>query len=77
MKVGIKWKGEELKYVNVDDLTLESGVTLGQYINNVADEIGGLKSELAKQAVTITKLQSDIVAVKLENISVVEGLLKR
>ena len=77
MKVGIKWKGEELKYVNVDDLTLENGITLGQYINNVTDEIGWLKSELAKQAETITKLQSDIEAVKLENIKVVEGLLRR
>lgn len=77
MKVGIKWKGEELKYVDVDDLTLENGITLGKYIESVAGEISGLKSELAKQQAINANMQTDIANTKLENLKIVEGLLRR
>lgn len=77
MKVGIKWKGEELKYVDVDDLTLENGITLGKYIESVAGEISGLKSIIASQAGIITNMQTDIANTKLENLKIVEGLLRR
>lgn len=77
MKVGIKGKGEDIKWVDVDDLMLNSNITLGTYKTSVAGEISGLKSTISEQAIIIAQLRDEIKAVKLENIKIVEGLLRR
>ena len=77
MKVAIKWKGNELKYVDTKDLTLYENYTLDDYINSVDKELEALKQKDLEQQEQITKLIQDLEKVKLDNIEIVKGLITR
>ena len=77
MKVAIRWKGEELKYVNTKDLILYDNYTLDDYINSVDKELEALKQQGLEQQEQITELMQDLEKVKLQNIGIVKGLISR
>ena len=77
MKVAIRWKGEELKYVNTKDLILYDNYTLDDYINSVDKELETLKQQGLEQQEQITNLTQSIDKVKLDNIAIVKGLISR
>lgn len=76
MKVAIKWKGEELKYIEPKELTVD-GLTLDQIIKATQEQHNLLTKELQKQQETINKLTQELQNVKLENIEIVKGLITR
>jgi len=76
MKVAIKWKGEELKYIEPKELTVD-GLTLDQIIKATQEQHNLLTKELQKQQETINKLTQELQTVKLENIEIVKGLITR
>lgn len=76
-KVAIKWKGEELKYVDSGDLLVGDNLTLTQYKTSTDEQFTALKETCKEQARIITELRAEIQAVKLENIEVVKGLISR
>ena len=45
MKVAIRWKGEELKYVDTKDLVLYDNYTLNDYIKSVDNELEVLQQQ--------------------------------
>ena len=77
MKVAIKWKGDELKYVDSKDLLIDGVMTLEQYKTSADDQFTALKRTCEEQASIITQLRKDIEAVKLDNIEIVKGLISR
>ena len=76
MKVAIKWKGEELKYIEPKELTVDD-LTLDQIIKATQEQHNLLKKELQKQQESINKLTQELQTVKLENIEIVKGLITR
>jgi len=76
MKVAIKWKGEELKYIEPKELTVDD-LTLADIIKATQEQHNLLKKELQKQQETINKLTQELQTVKLENIEIVKGLITR
>ena len=76
MKVAIKWKGEELKYIEPKELTVDD-LTLADIIKATQKQHNLLKKELQKQQETINKLTQELQNVKLENIEIVKGLITR
>jgi len=76
MKVAIKWKGEELKYIEPKELTVDD-LTLADIIKATQEQHNLLKKELQKQQETINKLTQELQKVKLENIEIVKGLITR
>lgn len=77
MKVAIRWKGEELKYVDTKDLVLYDNYTLNDYIKSVDNELEALQQTTQTQQEQITKLTQDLEKVKLDNIEIVKGLITR
>lgn len=76
MKVAIKWKGEELKYIEPKELTVDD-LTLDQIIKATQEQHNLLTKELQKQQESINKLTQELQTVKLENIEIVKGLITR
>lgn len=77
MKVAIKWKGDELKYVNSEDLLIDGIITLKDYKTFIDEQFNALKDIIAIQQAEIQKLRADLEKVKLSNIEVVKGLISR
>ena len=76
MKVGIKGKGVEIKWLEADELIVDNRM-LKEHLKNQHDEnlllskrIDGLNEQISK---LIVKLES----VKLENIEVIKGVISR
>ena len=77
MKVAIKWKGEELKYVDVNDLALTDTITVKDFKDATDKQFEAFKQELHAKQEQIDKLTKELQGVKLENIEVVKGLISR
>ena len=77
MKVAIRWKGEELKYVDTKDLVLYDNYTLNDYIKSVDNELENLQDLAKQQQEQITQITNDLKKVKLGNIEIVKGLITR
>ncbi len=77
MKVAIRWKGEELKYVDTKDLVLYDNYTLNDYIKSVDNELEVLQQQNKEQQEQITQITNDLKKVKLGNIEIVKGLITR
>ena len=68
MKVGIKGKGSEIKWVDIQELPVTK--ELVKFKKETAETISKLESELAE---TKKELQS----IKLDNVEVIKGVIKR
>lgn len=77
MKVAIRWKGEELKYIDTKDLVLYDNYTLNDYIKSVDNELETLQQQNKEQQEQITQITNDLKKVKLDNIEIVKGLISR
>ena len=77
MKVAIKWKGEELRYVDTGDLILNDTLTLKQFFDESEKKFYVLQQELQRKQEQIDKIIKELDTVKLQNIEVVKGLISR
>ena len=77
MKVAIRWKGEELRYVDTGDLALNDTLTLKQFFDESEKKFYVLQQELQRKQEQIDKIIKELDTVKLQNIEVVKGLISR
>lgn len=76
MKVAIRWKGEELKYIDPKELIIDD-MTLTDFVQATKEKQDSLQKKLQEQQESITVLVQELQKVKLENIEVVKGLISR